>query len=105
MKMKEFRVYEHPALGLRVVKAGFSWPALSFGLLWMAYRRLWRNFGRWFALYVLLCFMTVLTVGSENAASQDVGLTLLCQISDEPVGFLFAFPCRRYAESMAACRC
>jgi len=51
--MNTFRVYKHPVRGFQAVKAGWSWPALCFGilwmLLWMLLKRLWGKAIIWFA--------------------------------------------------------
>lgn len=39
--MLEFRIYEHPLLPQRIVKKGFSWPALLIGPPWLLFKKLW----------------------------------------------------------------
>ena len=48
--MKTFRVFVHPVNGLVAVKAGFSWPALCFGWLWMLEKELWGLAALWCCL-------------------------------------------------------
>jgi len=46
--MKTFRVYKHPVRGFKAVKAGWSWPAFCFGILWMLSKKLWDKAIIWF---------------------------------------------------------
>lgn len=39
--MKVYRIYEHPELGRRTVKEGFSWPGFFFTAIWALWKRLW----------------------------------------------------------------
>lgn len=40
-KLRTFRVYRHPGLGYRAVKAGFSWPGFLFSVIWLLVKKLW----------------------------------------------------------------
>ncbi|GEN25605.1 hypothetical protein HCU01_35540 [Halomonas cupida] len=39
--MKTFEIHEHPDLGLKAVKDGWSWPGFFFGLFWLLYKTMW----------------------------------------------------------------
>ena len=39
--MKKFCILEHPTLGFRAVKIGFSWPGFFLLGVWMIYHKLW----------------------------------------------------------------
>lgn len=41
--MKTFNVYKHPTNGFKMIKVGFSWLALFFGLLWMLFKKQWET--------------------------------------------------------------
>lgn len=42
-----YAVYEHPTDGRTAIRAGFSWPALCFGLFWMVANRLYWQAALW----------------------------------------------------------
>lgn len=55
--MKLYNVYQHPILKeYVVVKQGFSFPALLFGVLWTIYNKLWLHSGVLIAISLLLGF-------------------------------------------------
>jgi hypothetical protein len=39
--LKYFDVFEHPVLGVKAIKHGFSWPGFFFGVFWALFHRLW----------------------------------------------------------------
>jgi Flp pilus assembly pilin Flp len=63
--MKTFKIFEHPQRGREVVKVGFSWPALFFGILWMLFKGLWKFAGMWSAILLIMMFV-------ENAVKTGV---------------------------------
>ncbi len=40
-QLKKFDIYKHPLLPQRILKNGFSWPALLIGPAWLLLKRLW----------------------------------------------------------------
>lgn len=40
-QLKKFDIYKHPLLPPRILKNGFSWPALLIGPVWLFIKRLW----------------------------------------------------------------
>ncbi len=40
-QLKKFDIYKHPLLPQRILKNGFSWPALLIGPVWLLFKRLW----------------------------------------------------------------
>jgi hypothetical protein len=52
--MKTYRVFKHRNNGLKAVKVGFSWPALSFGLVWLMSNNLWTQTALWASAAVIL---------------------------------------------------
>jgi hypothetical protein len=55
--MKKFNVYKHPDKGIEVVKVGFSWPTLFFGVFWMLFKRLWGISAIWLVAYLVCGFI------------------------------------------------
>ena len=51
---------------LRVVKDGFSWPALIFPLPWLLLNRLWLGAALFFAIYMLLTYAAKLLGASDG---------------------------------------
>ena len=41
--MKQFKIFQSKInpTDFKVIKIGFSWPALLFGILWVLYKRMW----------------------------------------------------------------
>ena len=75
--MKKFRVFSHPDKGYEVVKVGFSWFALIFGILWILANRLWLKAGLWFlAMIVLGIIDKVANNLPQNAATTIIYLFL-----------------------------
>lgn len=70
--MKTFNVYRHPDQGFEAVKVGFSWPALSAGLIWMLAKQLWGLSALWIALYVSLSLVESGAGESESGGSQTL---------------------------------
>jgi hypothetical protein len=63
--MKKFKVYKHPDKGIEVVKVGFSWPTLFFGVFWMLFKRLWGISAIWLVAYLVCAFI-------DKSAEQSV---------------------------------
>jgi hypothetical protein len=63
--MKKFNVYKHPDKGIEVVKVGFSWPTLFFGVFWMLFKRLWGISAIWLVAYLVCAFI-------DKSAEQSV---------------------------------
>jgi hypothetical protein len=63
--MKKFNVYKHPDKGIEVVKVGFSWPTLFFGVFWMLFKRLWGISAIWLVAYLVCGFI-------DKSAEQSV---------------------------------
>jgi hypothetical protein len=55
--MKAFNVYRHPLRGVEAVKVGFSWPAATFGPVWMLVKNLWAILGLWLAGFLALALV------------------------------------------------
>lgn len=47
--MITFALYHHPAHGKELIKKGFAWAGLFFGVIWTLYKQMW-----WLALLLLL---------------------------------------------------
>lgn len=65
--MKKFNIYKHPIHKLEAVKIGFSWPAFLIGVIWMLYKKLWRQS----ALIVLMCICLNNLTNSAKTMSGD----------------------------------
>jgi hypothetical protein len=63
--MKKFNVYKHPDKGIEVIKVGFSWPTLFFGVFWMLFKRLWGISAIWLVVYLVCGFI-------DKSAEQSV---------------------------------
>lgn len=61
---RRYSVYEHPTLGHRAVKQGFSWPAMLGNVLWMFRKGLYGQAVKWSAAY-LIVFGVLNIVGSN----------------------------------------
>ena len=56
--MKTFDIYEHPALGLKAVKDGYSFPALFFSVIWLLVNKLWGYAVLFWISYFLLSIIS-----------------------------------------------
>jgi Protein of unknown function (DUF2628) len=74
--LTEYRVYEHPLLPKRIVKCGFSWPALLVGPAYLIYRRLWIPVVVWIVAMALVRYFAI-----SNYQYVDDGATV-AQISE-----------------------
>ncbi len=70
--MKTFKVFRHPVKGFDVVKVGFSWPALFFGIIWMLIKKLYGWFFLWIAMFILLSLVEVVTVQSIESIEKII---------------------------------
>jgi hypothetical protein len=52
--MKSVEVLEHPTLGVKEIKVGFSWPAFYFGFIWSLVKKLWGYTLIYFVIFVAL---------------------------------------------------
>ncbi len=52
--MRHFSVHMAADGDAELVKDGFSWPALLFGPLWLAWRGMWRELAALIGLYVVI---------------------------------------------------
>jgi len=52
--MKVYEIYEHPELGRKAVKVGFSWPGFFLNYIWALTKRLWLAFATYIALVLWL---------------------------------------------------
>ncbi|WP_096696009.1 DUF2628 domain-containing protein [Polaromonas sp. AER18D-145] len=76
-----FSVYEHPLLPQRIVKNGFSWPALLVGPSWLLFKKLWVPSAIALAATTLLWF-------ANQSTTDPVLATALC--TKQPIyGSLF----------------
>lgn len=75
-ELTEYRVYEHPLLPKRIVKCGFSWPALLVGPAYLIYRRLWIPVVVWIVAMALVRYFAI-----SNYQYVDDGETV-AQISE-----------------------
>lgn len=67
--MKTFQIYKHPTLGPEAVKAGFSWPAFFFGIIWMLVCKLWGRAGLWLGLNVVAA---IFEATADTATDEDL---------------------------------
>ena len=84
--MHYFDVFEHPVLGVKSIKHGFSWPALFFGPLWALGHRLWLP-------ALLLCALTIAVdvIAAGILASLSVSVYLLSWLSPVAAGVFAGF--------------
>lgn len=75
--MKTFNVYKHPMHGFEAVKAGFSWPAFFFGMIWMLVKKLWGLAGLWFTIYLGLLLIEAVTDQSQESEAQALVYLIL----------------------------
>jgi len=76
--MKEFRIFKHPTLGVKVVKVGFSWPALFITFFWTLYHKLWAIAGIWFGCVFVLGFINAIAKSEPiNSGGLDFFLLLV----------------------------
>ncbi|WP_052813216.1 DUF2628 domain-containing protein [Desulfonatronum thioautotrophicum] len=54
---RKYNIFEHPEQGRQAVKQGFSWPAFFLGIIWMSVKGLWKFFGIWLALILVMMFV------------------------------------------------
>ena len=73
---RQYRVYEHPTLGLIAVKKGFSWPALLANIAWMFAEQLYPQAARWAAVYLGL-FVFLIVVRDARGAEGLLVLVIL----------------------------
>lgn len=64
--MKEFKIYKHPTLGVKVVKVGFSWPAFFITFFWSLYHKLWAVAGIWFGCVFLFAIINDIAKDAAN---------------------------------------
>lgn len=86
----EFRVFEHPLLPPRILKSGFSWPAMFIGPAWLLFRTLWSSACVFGAIFGILHFAInssdapilneMFCLGSDcyNSAKEIADLFILC---------------------------
>ena len=58
--MRTYDVYQHPTLGFRTVKQGFSWPAFLFTGFWALVKGLWLIVFIYVVAFMLLAFLDYL---------------------------------------------
>ena len=87
MRTKIYTVYEKPELEepsarVMLVREGFSWLALIFGLLWLLAR------GLWVASLVYAVALAVLVYLAQYAGMDDDALTLIPLFAQLVLGFV-----------------
>ena len=57
--MKQFKIFQNKTnpIDFKVIKIGFSWPALLFGILWVLYKRMWWIAAAIVLTHILIVFM------------------------------------------------
>jgi hypothetical protein len=68
-----FKIFRHPDGREEVVKVGFSWPALAFGLWWMMAKGLWGWASFWIPLTVAY---SIFAFASAETSQTGVGVVL-----------------------------
>ena len=58
--MRTYDVYQHPTLGFRTVKQGFSWPAFFFTAFWALIKGLWLIVFIYLSAFALLAVLDYL---------------------------------------------
>jgi hypothetical protein len=73
--MKTFKVFKHPALGYRAVKAGFSWPGFLFSVIWLLIKKLWKH-----ALIFISCIILLASIEMFFDNTQTSVMVLLLEL-------------------------
>jgi hypothetical protein len=79
-RVNTFRVYHHPQFGYEAVKAGFSWPALLLGPIWMSAKRLWGLTVLWLLFYIGLAVTEAFTYEASDRNTQVILSLLLVSL-------------------------
>lgn len=74
---RRYSVYEHPTLGHKAVKQGFSWPAFLLGVVWMFGNRLYVQGLAWTAAYLFVLALLTVSGGDALAALAWASLPVL----------------------------
>ncbi|MDG1004701.1 MAG: DUF2628 domain-containing protein [Emcibacteraceae bacterium] len=69
--MKSFKVYEHPTLGYKAIKTGFSWPAFFFQYFWLFYSKLW-----WYSFLIFGSFSCLAAIEGMIMIGQPAGFAI-----------------------------
>lgn len=75
--MTIFKVYKHPTEGCDAVKAGFSWPACCFGVIWMILKKLWGRAALWFGMYIGIAFVEAAAEQSQENTARAIAYLIL----------------------------
>lgn len=81
-ELDEYRVYEHPLLPNKIVKKGYSWPALIIGPVYLIYRQLWVPAFIWFVSIVVVRILSIYGVPEcDNCPIKQNDMNTIDQIS------------------------
>ncbi|RJS91685.1 DUF2628 domain-containing protein [Salinisphaera sp. Q1T1-3] len=97
--MKVFDIYAHPVKSPQAVKQGFSWPAMFFGVFWLAYKMMWK----WLAIIGgIIIVLSILSTVLPSTQQAQIATDLVCNLITLGLWILVGFRGNDwYRETMA----